>query len=717
MSANPSTSDFRVNTYISDEQIYPDIAIGSLGNFVITWQSKDQDGDGEGIFARSYNAAATPISPEFRVNTTTQNDQTNPAVAIDDSNNFVVVWSSDQQTGGFSGQDVYAQRFNSAGSPLGTEFRVNRSIQQDQTNPDVASDALGNFIVVYESEQQDANTIGQDTDGTGIFAQRYDRNGALLGSEFRINTRTENDQTAPVVAMNSRGEFVVVWVSDGQDGSGSGIFGQIYNSNGIAVGAEFQVGTEVDGDQTNPAVAIDDSGSFVVAWQSDDQDDDGDGYGIYAQRFSAIGNPGHQILVNSTTDGDQVNPAVASDASGNFTIVWASDDQDGDGFGIFGQRFRRTGNRQGGEFRVNRNGDEDQTNPAIAVTAASDAVVVWQSESGSNNQQDIFARVTVNSPEIRGNSANNTLEGGPGADRISGLQGNDTLRGLDGNDVLKGGSGNDRLEGGNGNDNLQGGDNDDSLDGGEGNDTLAGGVGADTFVLQFKQGSTIIRDFEDGVDKLGLSAGLRARNIQLEQRGSSTVVSLKGVELATLLGINTQQITFPADFERASRAGRRIRGTNQADTLSGTGGSDVISGLQRGDRLSGGGGDDEIDGGNGNDQLLGQAGNDFLAGGNNNDTLNGGVGDDFLEAGNGDDVLIGGKGADIFFLQRKTGTTIIQDFQDGIDLFTLDEDIKLSQLTFQQIGADTAINFGTQQLALVQNINVSQISTSPSDFL
>ncbi|QYO62852.1 hypothetical protein [Leptolyngbya sp. 7M] len=46
MSANSSSSDFRVNTYVSGNQEKPDIAIGSLGNFVVTWQSQDQDGDG-----------------------------------------------------------------------------------------------------------------------------------------------------------------------------------------------------------------------------------------------------------------------------------------------------------------------------------------------------------------------------------------------------------------------------------------------------------------------------------------------------------------------------------------------------------------------------------------------------------------------------------------------------------------------------------------------
>lgn len=713
MSANPSRADFRVNTYISDDQVNPDIAIGSLGNFVITWQSEDQDGDGDGVFARIYNASATPISPDFRVNTTTQGDQITPAVATDASNNFVVVWSSDQQTGGFSGQDVYAQRFDAAGSPLGLEFRVNRSIQQDQANPDVASDALGNFVVVYESEQQDANTIGQDTSGTGIFAQRFDRNGALLGSEFRVNTRTENDQSVPVVAMNSQGEFVVVWVSNGQDGSGGGVFGQRYNSSGVAIGTEFQVGTATDGDQTSPAVAIDDTGSVVVVWQSDDQDDDDDGNGIYAQRFGLNGNPGHQILVNTTTNGEQENPAVATDASGNFTVVWSSEDE-----GILGQRFLPSGRRQGGEFQVNREtGNGDQTNPAVAVGSAARSAIVWQSEIGDNDQQDILGRVIVDRAPTQGGDGVNTITGTAGADRISGEAGNDTVRGLNGNDVLQGGTGDDRLEGGNGNDSLFGGDNDDTLDGGEGNDALSGGVGSDVFVLQNKQGSTVIRDFQDGIDVLGLSAGLDARNIQLEQRGSSTVVSKNGVELATLLGINTQQITFPADFVRASRAGRIINGTNGNDSRNGTAGSDTISGLRGKDTLRGGGGDDILEGDNGNDTLLGQAGNDELIGGGNNDSLDGGVGDDFLEAGNGNDVMVGGKGADTFFLESKTGTTTIQDFQDGIDKFLLADGLNPALLNFQQSGTDTAINLGSQQLALVKNINASQISFAPSDFI
>jgi hypothetical protein len=47
--------------------------------------------------------------------------------------------------------------------------------------------------------------------------------------------------------------------------------------------------------------------------------------------------------VNSFTTGEQGAPAIGADASGNFVVVWESEDQDGDGWGIFAQRFESPG--------------------------------------------------------------------------------------------------------------------------------------------------------------------------------------------------------------------------------------------------------------------------------------------------------------------------------------------------------------------------------------
>src|SRR5436190_796399 len=96
--------------------------------------------------------------------------------------------------------------------------------------------------------------------------------GNPLGPEFRVNNYTTSHQAFPSVGAGSGGNFVVVWASAGQDGSGSGIFGQRYSSSGPALGPEFRVNTYTTSDQSSPSVAADAAGNFVVVWSSFGQD-------------------------------------------------------------------------------------------------------------------------------------------------------------------------------------------------------------------------------------------------------------------------------------------------------------------------------------------------------------------------------------------------------------------------------------------------------------
>ena len=73
----------------------------------------------------------------------------------------------------------------------------------------VAMDPDGNFVIAWSS-------FNQDGSGWGVYAQRYDSNGVVQGSEFRVNTTTGGDQMQPNVAMDGSGNFTVVWTSNGQ---------------------------------------------------------------------------------------------------------------------------------------------------------------------------------------------------------------------------------------------------------------------------------------------------------------------------------------------------------------------------------------------------------------------------------------------------------------------------------------------------------------------
>src|SRR6185503_7283171 len=100
-------------------------------------------------------------------------------------------------------------------------------------------------------------SFAQDGDSYGIYAQRYNALGVPQGEEFRVNTFTANNQSSSSVAMHRDGNFVISWGSVAQDGSGYGIYAQRYNALGVAQGGEFQVNTFTTNFQIDPSIAMD----------------------------------------------------------------------------------------------------------------------------------------------------------------------------------------------------------------------------------------------------------------------------------------------------------------------------------------------------------------------------------------------------------------------------------------------------------------------------
>jgi hypothetical protein len=379
---NPLGPEFRVNTYTTSEQRLPSIASDSAGNFVVVWQSLLQDGAEEGVFGQRYASSGALLGAEFRVNTYTTANQYFPDVSSDSAGNFVIVWSSSAQDG--SSYGVFGQRYASSGAPLGPEFRVNAYTTDAQRLPQVAADSAGNFVVVWES-------LLQDGAYEGVFGQRYAASGSPLGSEFRVNTYTTNAQDRASVASNASGNFVVVWVSAQQDGSVRGIFGQRYAASGTPLGPEFRVNTYTTNHQRAPDVALDAAGNFVVVWSSYTQD--GLNYGIFGQRFVSSGAPlGPEFRANTYTTATQLRAAVASDPNGDFVVVWRSYAQDGSNYGVFGQRFAVSGAPLGPEFRVNTFTTNSQFRPAVTSGASADFVVVWQGNAQDGSAYGVFSQ-------------------------------------------------------------------------------------------------------------------------------------------------------------------------------------------------------------------------------------------------------------------------------------------------------------------------------------
>ena len=362
--------EFRVNTFTVNHQLSPSVARLSNGGFVVTWYSLFQDGSGSGVYGQLYRAKGGKFLPEFRVNTHTTGDQALPSVAGLSGGGFVVIWQSVSQDG--SGWGVYGQRFSAARELVGSEFRVNTHTPGQQWLASVAGLSDGGFVVTWTS------SYSQDGSGSGVYGQLYSAAGAPVGSEFRVNTYTTFNQDSPSIAGLSDGGFVVTWRSDRQDGSGDGVFGQRYSAAGGVVGGEFRVNTTTANGQWAPSVAGLGNGGFVVTWTSCCQD--GSSVGVYGQRYSAAGAPlGSEFRVNKTTAGQQWQPSVAALSDGDFVVTWQSADQDGSGYGVYGKRYSATGTLVASEFRANTYTADDQDSPSVAALSDGGFVVTWQS--------------------------------------------------------------------------------------------------------------------------------------------------------------------------------------------------------------------------------------------------------------------------------------------------------------------------------------------------
>jgi hypothetical protein len=295
-----------------------------------------------------------PGGPEFQVNTYTTGTQFGPWIASDAAGNFVVVWT-DYDNGG------RGQRFDSAGTAQGSEFQFHDMGGEHEAT--VVMDSAGNFVVVW------ATLYGYCAGSTndGICARRFDSAGSPVGPELVV---TPSRGYNPKVAFGPAGNFVVAWASY-DDYNFRPVVARRFDSAGAPTGAEFQVNTYttfccgyngVGEDHQGIEVVADGAGNFMLVW--------GREYGVAARSIDSAG----VLLADEfeiTTDESTYNPmvGVAPNGIGEFIVVW-------DRPGLSGRRVGTSGTLLGSEFQLDQDGDP--FDPALAATGDGEFVVVWQ---------------------------------------------------------------------------------------------------------------------------------------------------------------------------------------------------------------------------------------------------------------------------------------------------------------------------------------------------
>jgi hypothetical protein len=262
-------------------------------------------------------------------------------------------------------------------------------------------DAKANFVVTWSS-------LTSDGSHDGVYAQRFDASGAMLGNEFRVNGISGGLQAASRIAMDPAGDFAIAWAGNVSSKSGTAVFAKRYNALGVAQGFDTAVSASNSGTQLNARIAMGNDGGFLVAYTG--LLEQGVDAGVFAQKINAAGlKQGSEIHVNRVTAGDQFADSVATNGTGNYVITLTSNGQDGSGPGVFGQRFITTAPATPAAL----NGDAGDNSFYLRMNPDGLHIDVWQGVTGLSANSPLPSQSLLK-PAI----TTLTVAGGDGNDQL-----------------------------------------------------------------------------------------------------------------------------------------------------------------------------------------------------------------------------------------------------------------------------------------------------------
>jgi hypothetical protein len=251
----------------------PTVTVDGNGGFVVFWTAEraflrstffvetrvilDRD-----VFGRRFDANGQPRGEAFRVQeggTAWESGAAAIPYAVGSAARIAVAWHNDEPTeGAGETEGVFARFFDGSGASLGPAFRVSAAAAgASARGPALAADPEGNLLVAFESNG--------DGDGLGVYARRFRANGAGLGSQFQVNTRTAGQQSRAAVAFREDDGYLVTWQGAIGERRRTRIFGQKLSLGGARFGTEFAVSEAVAEYDASPSVASTPQG-FLVGW-------------------------------------------------------------------------------------------------------------------------------------------------------------------------------------------------------------------------------------------------------------------------------------------------------------------------------------------------------------------------------------------------------------------------------------------------------------------
>jgi len=221
-SGTPIGSNFPVNSDGSGAfQWYPYVAMDSSNNAVILWMDT-RSGPCQ-MYCRRYDSNRNPLGPEFAAQEST-GDGSYGCAAMNRSGRFVTAWM-DSRSGS---SDIYCQAFRADGTRIGGNLLANSDPPGTYHGyPSCAIDERGRFVVAWEDTRNDVYDV---------YLQRFDSSGTRIGGNERVNDNSvRGDAYSPSCAFAPDGRLAVEF-NDERDFPGNPqIYCQRFDSDGARI--------------------------------------------------------------------------------------------------------------------------------------------------------------------------------------------------------------------------------------------------------------------------------------------------------------------------------------------------------------------------------------------------------------------------------------------------------------------------------------------------
>ena len=380
----------------SYDQSHPAVTAVGSDRYLVVWADQRQ-AQGE-IFGVYVTASGAPIGPNFKISVDPVaggSSQSAPAVAARPDGSVLVAWLDGRGSAVIGAtDDVYAQRLNALGQPVGGNFKVNGTTgNQDDESVCIAADAAG--YVVGWIDRRD-----KPTDTGDVYAQRVDPASGLIGVNVRVNDDPLGKDQRAVRAFSAPGTAYLLWEDyRGNLGIDANVEAARVPYDTTPPGANVRVNAFLPARQGTPDAAWDGRDGIVAVWE-DGRNGSPDVYALSILPDGTRRNSETQ-LNDDAASGDQRRPHVGR-GPGQYLASWI-DWRSGTG-DLYGQWITASGGRSGANHLIARDDGVNRPVTASSTVTASGAGLIAAQLTRDSDAGEIrgYVYATTGSPPASG---------------------------------------------------------------------------------------------------------------------------------------------------------------------------------------------------------------------------------------------------------------------------------------------------------------------------